>query len=695
MALPQADTTTPFQWGANGARMTPEDIAAQQKVAQAMMEKGSDATPLPTGTRGSGIWTQGLARVAKGIVGGYDLGEAAKASQANADDNKAMIATLLGGGAPAATAATAPTASISSAPAVASAAPVAAKTTGKIYSNDEPSPLDPPSGADRDNMIRTIYGEAGNEPTKGQLAVAAVIRNRAVDGGYGGNTPTAVVQAPNQFEPWNGGPAKHRMLALSPNDPKYAAISKVVDAAYGSGGREPEDPTEGKTMFYSPGAQAALGRAPPSWAKGEGQVIGGHTFYDDPDDETPAAPGAAVAKVAAAYPTLANAAAPAVVAPVQVAANDPAAIPAAATPTQGYAIPGQPAPAAAVSPAVAKVAGALNPTVLQALTSPYASEGTKKIATLLATQRMNAAGKEHFTQETDGEGNIWNVNSNGQKTIAKAVEKDPTAVKEFEYGQTHPDFVAQQLAKTKAGAAQLNNQNNIDTNSSQTYDKQLSEGLGKSHAALANGVEDAQTRARDIAGMQGAVDSIQKAGGTTGGMLPQSINAGAAALGIDKPFDESDIADKELLTKLNRQIAGAQAKGAVGSRVTNFEMSNYLKANAGLDMSLTGSQRILGVQGQVEQRNVDVGNAIRQATAQAISNGKKIDPVTVQKIITDYDEAHHIQDPITGQDLTKSYALPEFNRTGQGGTSNDALAATHAANVGKIRVWHPETGVAP
>jgi len=91
--------------------------------------------------------------------------------------------------------------------------------------------------------------------------------------------------------------------------------------------------------------------------------------------------------------------------------------------------------------------------------------------------------------------------------------------KDFEYGQTHPDFVQQQLARTKAGAAQLNNQNNIDMNSGQTYDKQLAEGLGKSHAALSNGVEDAQTRARDLAAMQGAVDAIQGNGGTTGGMV--------------------------------------------------------------------------------------------------------------------------------------------------------------------------------
>jgi hypothetical protein len=227
-------------------------------------------------------------------------------------------------------------------------------------------------------------------------------------------------------------------------------------------------------------------------------------------------------------------------------------------------------------------------------------------------------------------------------------------------------------------------------------------GLAKSHAALVNGVESAQARSRDINAMQAAVDAIQKNGGTTGGMAPEqvlqlqkSLNAGANWLGMDKPFDEKDMSDKELLTKFNRSIAGAQAKDSVGSRVTNFETSNFLKSNAGLDMSLTGNQRLLGIQGQIEQRNVDVGNALRAATAQGISSGKHIDPVAAQKIITNYDEAHHIQDPITGQALTKNYALPEFNRTGQGGNSNAALAADHTANVGKIRVWHPETGVAP
>ncbi len=60
-----------------------------------------------------------------------------------------------------------------------------------------------------------------------------------------------------------------------------------MSAAYGEGGRAPDDPTEGKTMFYAPAAQAALGRPAPAWAQGEGQKIGDHVFYDD-NSPTPA-----------------------------------------------------------------------------------------------------------------------------------------------------------------------------------------------------------------------------------------------------------------------------------------------------------------------------------------------------------------------------------------------------------------------
>jgi hypothetical protein len=673
MALDEAAPA--FTWGSNGARLTPDQIAERRKVADALALQAGDQSAFPTGTRGAGLLTQGLARVAKGVSAGFDYREADEAAKANASENATRIAALLGG---APVAAEAP---VAAAPAAAVATPTTAPiavpdTSGKIYSNDEPSPLDPPSGEDRKKMIATILGEAGNEPQLGKNAVASVIRTRAVDGGYGGNTPSAVVTAPNQFEPWNTQAGRDRMAAAAANPALAAQADAAIRSAYGEGGKAPEDPTEGMTHFYSPAGQAAMGRAPPAWAGGESVTIGGHVF-NSPDDATPAPVKVASAGPVAYAPTAAVPS-PGVAAVTAAASGTPAPTPVAAA-------------AAAPTPGTAKVRAAM-----EAITSPYTDATTKQLATSVLAQEMKPKAAAPYK---DADGNLLQVGPDGLLHVPIKATEDPTSVREYEYykknagGQPVMDYATWSTQKARAGATNVSN--NIDMNSGQTYDKQLAEGLGKAHASLANGVEDAQTRARDIAAMQGAVDAIQKNNGTTGGMAPatrlelqKSINAGAAALGIEKPFSEDDISDKEFLTKFNRSMAGAQAKNAVGSRVTNFEMSNFLKANPGLDMSITGNQRLLGIQAQIEQRNIAVGGAIRDATAAAISQGKKIDPVTVQNIITDYDKAHHIQDPTTGQDLTQSYALPEF----QTQANNPALAADHGANINKIRRFNPVTG---
>jgi hypothetical protein len=59
-------------------------------------------------------------------------------------------------------------------------------------------------------------------------------------------------------------------------------------------------------------------------------------------------------------------------------------------------------------------------------------------------------------------------------------------------------------------------------------------------------------------------------------------------------------------------------------------------------------------------------------------------------LITNYDEQHHIKDPVTGQDLTQSYVLPEFQGKNQG--TNAALSAGHNTNINKIRRYNPQTG---
>lgn len=55
--------TQPFVWGANGAAVSPEQIARRRQIAAALIKGGADLSPV-------GHWTQGLARLAQGELGG-------------------------------------------------------------------------------------------------------------------------------------------------------------------------------------------------------------------------------------------------------------------------------------------------------------------------------------------------------------------------------------------------------------------------------------------------------------------------------------------------------------------------------------------------------------------------------------------------------------------------------------------------
>ena len=84
----------PFQWGAAGQALTPEQVAQRQRAAQEMMAQGADYSPV-------GHWSQGLARLAQGLIGGYQARQANEAEQAGvASANEAMspIIAALGGG---------------------------------------------------------------------------------------------------------------------------------------------------------------------------------------------------------------------------------------------------------------------------------------------------------------------------------------------------------------------------------------------------------------------------------------------------------------------------------------------------------------------------------------------------------------------------------------------------------------------
>jgi hypothetical protein len=138
------------------------------------------------------------------------------------------------------------------------------------------------SAQDRDTLIRTVIGEAGNESPHSQAAVAWTVRNRQASG----FAPTIndVALQKGQFEPWMT--RSNELRSIDPNSAEYKKAAAVVDDVLS--GRVP-DPTGGATHFYAPVAQAQLGRRPPDWASqfaSRGQV-GGHLYFADPAHPVP------------------------------------------------------------------------------------------------------------------------------------------------------------------------------------------------------------------------------------------------------------------------------------------------------------------------------------------------------------------------------------------------------------------------
>jgi len=152
------------------------------------------------------------------------------------------------------------------------------QTSGKPYAGTM-------SPAERDMLIRTVYGEAADQGPIGQAAVAHVILNRAQDNRWGTKGLGYVMYQPGakyqQFSTWNPhDPAGMNARKLSPGDPAYQEIGRIVDGV--SAGKI-GDPTNGAVEFYAPAG--GFGMKPgtvPSWAPQEAAqndiTIGGHRF---------------------------------------------------------------------------------------------------------------------------------------------------------------------------------------------------------------------------------------------------------------------------------------------------------------------------------------------------------------------------------------------------------------------------------
>lgn len=130
------------------------------------------------------------------------------------------------------------------------------------------------SPSDRDYLIRTVIGEAANQPDEGLAAVAHVVMNRVNRGKYGAS-PTAVVFAPNQFEPWST--RRNELFSIDEGSPEYKRAAAIVDGVLSG---KVKDPTGGATHFLQEETvRQRRGGALPDWATGKSMKVGAHTFY--------------------------------------------------------------------------------------------------------------------------------------------------------------------------------------------------------------------------------------------------------------------------------------------------------------------------------------------------------------------------------------------------------------------------------
>lgn len=153
-----------------------------------------------------------------------------------------------------------------------------------LVSSEIAAPFSMADAERRDKIARTIVGEAAGEGYDGMMAVANVIKNRAMSGDYPVD-PLDVVLQPNQFSAWNSiSKGGNNLVNIDENDPIYKQAAKIADLVFS--GQLPDN-TGGSVMYHT-------NNITPYWSDealnptyGTMQ-IGNHTFYPQKSPDIPA-----------------------------------------------------------------------------------------------------------------------------------------------------------------------------------------------------------------------------------------------------------------------------------------------------------------------------------------------------------------------------------------------------------------------
>lgn len=348
-----------FVWGKGGAALTPEEIAQQREVEQALLAKnGIDTSPV-------GHWTQGIARVLGAAGGAYRRNKLDAAGAESNDYNSSIVNSLLGGSA--------------SAPTVPASA-----AAGEISATSPTAPIDMNGNEVYSQFIDTVKQGGVQNP----YALAAIAATGKAESGFDPGNVNRTWSDPSQ----SGHPGTAGGI-MSWRGPRYDALAATGDLS-----------PAGQAKFFlqeDPNLIAALNKA---GSVEEAQSLMNRAWafagYDQPGGE-------AERRLQTAQSLL-----PSFQASGEVAATSPQAAIEAIAPTQGASLsdevsafrqtpeyaaqfPGQQmetASSSQQSPVVQQMAQAapaqtgINPAILRALSDPRATPQTRAVAQALMQQ---------------------------------------------------------------------------------------------------------------------------------------------------------------------------------------------------------------------------------------------------------------------------------------------------------------------
>ncbi len=564
-----------FVWGSGGSKLTPEQIAKQREIEDALLQKGVDVSPV-------GDWTQGLARVANAMAGSFRRGQLIKAEKENKEWNAGKfgeIAGLLSGGG-------AVTAARSSG--VATAVPMTS-AAGEV------SATSPVSGDTFAPFMDTIKTGVQNP-----YALAAIAATGRAESGWSAANANRTWSDPSE----SGQPGKAGGI-MSWRGPRYQALAATGDLS-----------PQGQAKFFLNEDPALIQKLNGAKSLEEAQQLMNNAWafagYNRPSGES--ARRLAFAK--GYLPTFQSSGA------TEVASLDPTAgMPAvqaieAAAPASGYVdpmvsvqprAPALPAPqTVATPPSVAQpqqVAQAtapggqpIPPAIMEVLSDPRADARTRGIAEILLKQNMSRQqlaeemrlkqsdpayqlGLEKSRLEVENLRNPRVTNSDKLARERFDWEKEnggrTSDIEEYEYARERGyegSFVDFQLAQKKAGAGSTSVTvgegdkfyENLDKKNAETFATLSDEGvrsrakmgqIDRLEALLANSPTGAGAAFKQALGEWGIptakLDDIQATQALINELVPQQRQPGSG------PMSDADLAlFKQSLPRIINQPGG-------------------------------------------------------------------------------------------------------------------------------------------